>query len=300
MATFEGSGGLVTGGSAARVGPLARGLHFVATPIGAARDITLRALDILGSADVLAAEDTRTLRHLMEIHGIPLGDRPLVAYHDHNGAAARPRLLAALAEGRSVAYASEAGTPLVADPGYQLARAAIEAGHTVLAAPGPSAVLAALTVSGLPTDRFLFAGFPPAGAGDRKRMLAELAPVAATLVLCESPKRIGRLLTELVADFGGGRRAAVCRELTKRFEEVSRGRLDELAAEFDGRAVKGEIVLVIDRAAATAADPEAVEAALRAALQGAGVRDAAAGVARSFGLARRDVYALALKLADGN
>ena len=133
--------------------PLAPGLHFVATPIGAARDITLRALDILRAADVLAAEDTRTLRHLMEIHGIPLAGRPLVAYHDHNGEAVRPRLMRALEDGRSVAYASEAGTPLVADPGYQLARAAIAAGHKVLTAPGPSAVLAALTVSGMPTDR---------------------------------------------------------------------------------------------------------------------------------------------------
>ena len=146
---------------------IAPGLHFVATPIGAARDITLRALDILAGAEILAAEDTRTLRHLMEIHGIALGDRPLLSYHDHNGTAVRPRLLAALAEGRAVAYASEAGTPLVADPGFQLARAAIAGGYAVLAAPGPSAVLAALTVSGLPTDRFLFAGFPPAGAGDR-------------------------------------------------------------------------------------------------------------------------------------
>lgn len=286
------------GGSAARGGGLPPGLHLVATPIGAARDITLRALDILATADVLAAEDTRTLRHLMEIHGIPLGDRPLVAYHDHNGAAARPRLLAALAEGRSVAYASEAGTPLVADPGYQLARAAIDAGHAVLAAPGPSAVLAALTVSGLPTDRFLFAGFPPPGAADRARLLADLAPVAATVVLYESPKRIRRLLTELVASFGGERRAAVCRELTKRFEEVSRGSLAGLAADFADRAVKGEIVVVIDRAGAAEADPAAVAAALREALRGGGVKDAATEVSRAFGLPRRDVYALALRLAE--
>ena len=137
------------------------GLHFIATPIGAARDITLRALDILAGSDVLAAEDTRTLRHLMEIHGVALNGRPLWAYHDHNGEAVRPRILAALAEGKSVAYASEAGTPLVADPGYQLSKAAIAAGHVVLAAPGPSAVLAALTVSGLPSDKFMFVGFPP-------------------------------------------------------------------------------------------------------------------------------------------
>lgn len=276
---------------------IAPGLHFLATPIGAARDITLRALDLLSGADVLVAEDTRTLRHLMEIHGIVLGDRPLLSYHDHNGAMARPRLLAALADGRSVAYASEAGTPLVADPGFQLARAAIAAGHPVLAAPGASAVLAALTVSGLPTDRFLFAGFPPAGAGDRSRFLAELAPVPATLVLYESPKRVGRLLTQLVEQLGGQRQAAVCRELTKRFEEVSRGTLMGLAERFAGQSVKGEIVVVIDRGADVVADPAEVEAALRRLLAEASVKDAAAEVARSFGLARREVYGLAIKLS---
>jgi 16S rRNA (cytidine1402-2'-O)-methyltransferase len=276
------------------------GLHFVATPIGAARDITLRGLDILAGAEVLAAEDTRTLRHLMEIHAIPLGDRPLLSYHDHNGAAVRPRLLAALAQGKSVAYASEAGTPLVADPGFQLARAAIAGGFPVLAAPGPSAVLAALTVSGLPTDRFLFAGFPPAGAGDRARFLDEMAEVPATVVFYESPKRVGRLLGELVQSFGGGRQAAVCRELTKRFEDVTRGSLAALAEQFSGQAVRGEIVVVIDRATGAEADPMAVETALRAALVTGSVKDAAAGVARAYGLPRRDVYALALKLAAGN
>lgn len=275
-----------------------KGLHFVATPIGAARDITLRALDILAGADVLAAEDTRTLRHLMEIHGVSLGDRPLVAYHDHNGEAVRPRLLRALEEGRSVAYASEAGTPLVADPGYQLARAAIAAGHPVLAAPGPSAVLAALTVSGLPTDRFLFAGFPPAGAGDRARFLAEIAPVPATLVLYESPKRISRLLGELAQTLGGERQAAVCRELTKRFEEVSRGSLADLATQFADRDVKGEIVVVIDRGTAAVATKSDIEAALRQALRGASVRDAAAEVAEAFGLPRKEVYRMALGLSE--
>lgn len=277
---------------------LAPGLYFVATPIGAARDITLRALDILAAADVLAAEDTRTLRHLMEIHGIAIGDRPLLAYHDHNGERMRPRLLAALAEGRSVAYASEAGTPLVADPGYQLARAAIAAGAAVIAAPGPSAVLAALTVSGLPSDRFLFAGFPPAAAGPRRHWLAELAAVPATLILYESPKRIQALLTELVDTLGGERQAAVCRELTKRFEEATRGTLAELAAAFAGRTVKGEIVVVVDRAAAAAVAPAEVEARLREALECHSIRDAAAEVSQALGLPRRQVYQMALRLAD--
>lgn len=278
---------------------LAPGLHFVATPIGAARDITLRALDILASADVLAAEDTRTLRHLMEIHGIALGDRPLLAYHDHNGERMRPRLLAALAAGKSVAYASEAGTPLVADPGYQLARAAIAEGVPVTAAPGPSAALAALTVSGLPSDRFLFAGFPPAVAGARRQWLAELAGVPATLILYESPKRVQDLLGELAETFGADRKAAVCRELTKRFEEVTRDTLAGLVAGFAGRTVKGEIVVVVDRARPGAVDPAEVEARLREALECHSMRDAAAEVAQALGLPRRQVYQMALRLADG-
>jgi 16S rRNA (cytidine1402-2'-O)-methyltransferase len=278
--------------------PVPPGLHLLATPIGAARDITLRALDILASADVLAAEDTRTLRHLMEIHGVALNDRPLVAYHDHNGEAVRPRLLRALKEGKSVAYASEAGTPLIADPGFQLARAAIAEGCTVLAAPGPSAVLAALTVSGLPSDRFLFAGFPPTGAGDRARFLAELGQVPATLILYESPKRINRLLTEMADAFGKERLAAVCRELTKRFEEVSRGTLGGLAEAFAGRAVKGEIVVLVDRPGDLVVDEASIETALRDALARGSVKDAAAEVSAALNLPRKDVYRMALQLAD--
>ncbi len=278
--------------------PVPPGLHLLATPIGAARDITLRALDLLASADVLAAEDTRTLRHLMEIHGVALNDRPLVAYHDHNGEAVRPRLLRALKEGKSVAYASEAGTPMIADPGFQLARAAIAEGFAVLAAPGPSAVLAALTVSGLPSDRFLFAGFPPAGAGDRARFLAELGQVPATLILYESPKRINRLLTEMADAFGKDRLAAVCRELTKRFEDVSRGTLGELAEAFAGRAVKGEIVVLVDRPGDRVVDGASIEAALRDALAHGSLKDAAAEVAAALNLPRKEVYRMALQLAE--
>jgi len=275
---------------------LPAGLYFVATPIGAARDITLRALDILASADVLAAEDTRTLRHLMDIHGIAPGHRRIIAYHDHNGAAARPRLLGLLAEGKSVAYSSEAGTPMVADPGYQLARAAHEAGHMVTTAPGPSAMIAALTVAGLPTDRFTFAGFPPAAKGARKTWMAELAAMPGTLVIYESPKRVQRLLMELVQDFGKERQAAVCRELTKRFEQVLRGTLEELADRLAERPVKGEIVLVIDRDRRKAT-AETMEAALSRALETQSVKDAATEVAHALGLPRRQVYQAALTLA---
>lgn len=276
---------------------LPAGLYFISTPIGAARDITLRALDILRDADLIAAEDTRSLRHLMDIHGITLRDRPLLSYHDHNGERVRPRILAALAEGKSVVYASEAGTPLVADPGYALGAAAIAAGHPVTAAPGPSAVLAALTVSGLPSDRFLFAGFAPNAAAQRRRWIAGLGAVPATLVLYESPKRIHALLGDLAELLGGSRRAAVCRELTKKFEEVTRGTLDEIAAAFVGRSVKGEIVVLVDRARDVAVGAAEIEAALREALTCRTVKDAAAEVAARTGAPKREVYQIALKLA---
>ncbi len=275
---------------------LPAGLYFISTPIGAARDITLRGLDILRDADVLAAEDTRSLRHLMDIHGISLAERPLLSYHDHNAERARPRLLDLLAAGKSVAYASEAGTPLVADPGYQLGVAAIAAGHPVIAAPGPSAVLAALTVSGLPSDRFLFAGFAPNASGQRRKWIEGLKNVEATLILYESPKRIHALLGDLTAILGGMRRAAVCRELTKKFEEVTRGTLDDIAASYAGRTVKGEIVVLVDRARGSAAGAEDIESALREALTCQTVKDAAAAVAELTGAPKRHVYQLALKL----
>lgn len=273
---------------------IAPGLHFVSTPIGAARDITLRALDLLAGADVLAAEDTRSLRHLMEIHGIALGGRPLVAYHEHNESQALPRLIRAIEEGKSVVYASEAGTPLVSDPGFGLARAVIAAGLPITAAPGPSAVLCALTVSGLPSDRFLFAGFVPSASAARKRFLQDLVEIPATIILYDSPKRVRETLGDLVTLFGEDREAALCRELTKRFEEVSRGTLKDLANALAGREVKGEIVLVIDRAPPQQAARETVEAALDRAMASMSVKDAAAAVAEAFNLPRREVYQMAL------
>ncbi len=272
------------------------GLHFVATPIGAARDITLRALDILAGADVLAAEDTRTLRHLMEMHGVALNGRMVLAYHDHNGDQMRPRLIEALKAGKSVAYASEAGTPLVADPGFQLARAAIDAGLTVLAAPGPSALLCALSVSGLPTDRFFFAGFLPPKSAARKTALREVAQVPGSIVFYESPRRIDACLRDMIETLGANRQAAICRELTKRFEEIVRGTLGELSDSLAGRDLKGEIVVVVDRADPVQADAQTVEDALREALKTQSSKDAAAQVAQAFGLTRRDLYQLALSL----
>lgn len=272
---------------------LAPGLYFVATPLGNARDITLRALDILRDAEVLAAEDTRTLRHLMEIHGIPLGGRRIVAYHDHNGPEARPRLLAFLREGRSVAYASEAGTPLVADPGFVLARAAIAEGLPVTTAPGPSAVVAALTIAGLPSDRFTFAGFPPNAAGARRRFLAELAEAPGTLVLYESPKRVAATLAAAVEVLGGSRPAALCREITKKFEETRRGTLESLAEGAVTDPPRGEIVLCIGEGTNEASDQELADA-LKEALASKPLKEAAREVADRFGVSRRDLYQMGL------
>ena len=286
---------LATAG-APRASRLDPGLYLVATPIGAARDITLRALDILASADVIAAEDTRTARKLMEIHGVALAGRPLIAYHDHSGPGQRDKLVGQVAAGKSVAYVSEAGTPLVADPGYQLARGMIGDGLPVVAAPGASAVLAALAVSGLPSDRFLFAGFPPQARGAMTSWLTELAPVGATLILYESPRRVHRLLDVLSDVRGADRPMALCREVTKRFEEVLRGSVDEVRNDIADRTLKGEIVVVIGKGAPVQASAETMEAALRVALTTLSLKDAAAQVAAELGLKKRDVYQAALTL----
>ncbi len=278
--------------------PLSAGLYFVATPIGSARDMTLRGLDILASADLIAAEDTRTARKLMEIHGVPLDGRKIVAFHDHSGEGAIARLVADMKGGKSVAYVSEAGTPLVADPGYELGRAAIAEGLPVTSAPGASAVLAALTVSGLPTDRFAFVGFLPAAQKQRESEIAALRDVPFTLVFYESPKRVGEMLGNLRDVLGGAREAVVCRELTKKFEEVTRGSLAELAADFQGRPVKGEIVVLVGRAGAVEVADADVTAALREAMKTMRVKDAATVVAGAMGLPRRQVYQMALSLGD--
>lgn len=274
------------------------GLYFVSTPIGAARDITLRALDVLASADVIAAEDTRVTRRLMELHGVPLAGRSLIAYHDRNGAAQRPRLLSALAEGQSVAYASDAGTPLVADPGYRLARDVAEAGHPVHTAPGPSSMLAALTLAGLPSDRFLFAGFLPNATGARRKFLSELAGIDATLILFESPNRIGASLTDMAEVLGAGREVALCREMTKKFEEVLRGTLANVAEMTQARKLKGEIVLVVGPPLEQVGSAQDLDELLRTALKSGSVKDAVALVAQTTNIPKRDVYRRALELAS--
>ncbi len=275
------------------------GLYFVATPLGTARDITLRALDVLASADLIAAEDTRSLRRLMEIHGVPMRDRQVIAYHDHSGVAARGKILAALEVGKSVAYASEAGMPLIADPGYALSKAVSEAGYLVTTAPGATAVTTALALAGLPTDAFFFAGFLPNASGARRKRLEELRAIPATLAFYESPKRVAASVADM-ADVLGNRPAALCRELTKKFEEVRRLPLQELAASLVETPVKGEIVLLVDRAAAGVVSEGDIESDLRAALIDNSVKDAAAIVSEAHEMPRRKVYQMALKLAKEN
>ncbi len=277
---------------------LAAGLHLVSTPIGNLRDITLRALEMLAAADVIACEDTRVTRKLLEHYGVTT---PLTPYHDHNAETARPKLMARLEAGRSIALVSDAGTPLISDPGYKLVRAAREAGYAVSAAPGPSSVLMALCISGLPTDRFHFDGFLPAKQSARRARIAELARIPATLVLFESGPRLASALRDLAEGFGA-RDAAVCRELTKLYEEVRRGDLAALAASYAGEsAPKGEIVLVIAPPGAAPADAEGdIDAMLARALARMSVKDAVADVASVTGAARRDVYARALALTRGD
>ncbi len=257
----------------------------------------MRALDVLASADVIAAEDTRSMRRLLEIHGVPLGDRPVLAYHDHSGAKAREKLIGFLAAGKSVAYASEAGTPLIADPGYHLAKDAAAAGYQVTSAPGPSAIITALTLAGLPTDAFFFAGFLPNAKGARRTALEAVRDVPGTLVFYESPRRTGEMLKDAARVLGGTRDAVVCRELTKKFEEIKRGTLESLAEDIGGAALKGEVVVLIDRAGSEAVDEGDIETALETALENMSVRDAADSVAKAYGVNKRKIYSLALKLS---
>jgi 16S rRNA (cytidine1402-2'-O)-methyltransferase len=274
--------------------PLVPGLHIVATPIGNMRDITLRALDVLREADLIACEDTRVFAKLASTYGIAA---PTVSYSDATQDVAEPRIVRALAAGKRVALVSDAGMPLISDPGYRLVRAALAGDHVVTAAPGASAVPMALALSGLPTDRFFFGGFLPAKESERRRAIASAAAVPATLVFFEAPHRLAASLVDLAKLFGP-RPAAIARELTKLFEEVRRGPLTELAQHYALHPdVKGEIVLVIGPPGETEAPAaERLDEALRAAMAGASVKDAAAEVAARYGLRRRDVYARALEL----
>ena len=281
---------------ALETGSLAPGLYLVSTPIGNARDITLRALDVLASADVLAAEDTRSLRRLMEIHGVPLSGRQVLAYHDHNGPEARPKLLSALSDGQAVAYASEAGPPLVSDPGYALVREATRSGHRAFGVPGASAALTALVVAGLPSDRFTFAGFAPTGRGARRTFLGDMSHLKGTLIFYETPKRLSAFLDDALSELGGTRQAVICRELTKRFEEVRRGTLEELRDGLSDMSLKGEAVVCIGPAEEVAISEEDVKTAMAQEMETAPVKEAARRVSEALGVSRRDAYQIGLSL----
>jgi len=276
---------------------LAAGLYILATPIGNARDISLRALEILRVCNVIAAEDTRVTSKLLAIHGI---SRPLIAYNDHNGRETRPKILARLERGEAVVLVSDAGTPLVSDPGYKLVREVIAAGVAVVVVPGPSAVLTALALSGLPSDRFLFAGFLPSKAGERQTALEEVKAVHATLIFFESAQRLSESLAAM-ADILGDRQAVVARELTKLHEEVRRGALRELAAHYQAAgAPKGEVTLLVAAPTAAAPDNARIDAALKSALVFMPVKAAADLIAGLTGASRKQIYARALELKDAS
>jgi 16S rRNA (cytidine1402-2'-O)-methyltransferase len=279
-------------------GSIEPGLYLVATPIGNLGDISLRALQTLAAADCIACEDTRVTRKLTDRYAI---STHLMSYHEHNADEALPKIIERLAEGQSVALVSDAGTPLISDPGYRLVQAAVEAGHAVTAVPGASAVLAALSLAGLPTDRFFFEGFLPPKQGARQKRIAELSAIPATLVVFESGPRLGASLADLAAGLGT-RAAAVCRELTKLHEEIRRDNLKVLAAHYaDDAETRGEIVIVIAPPAAVETADTDVDELLRLALARVSVKDAVGEVALATGRARRDVYQRALELAkDGD
>ena len=276
------------------------GLYLVATPIGNLGDISLRALETLAAVNCIACEDTRVTRKLSERYGIAT---PLMAYHEHNAAEALPKIIARLGEGQAVALVSDAGTPLISDPGYRLVQAAVDAGHAVTAVPGASAVLAALSLAALPTDRFFFEGFLPPKQGARQKRIAELSSIPATLVLFESGPRLGASLADLAAGLGP-RSGSVCRELTKLHEEIRRGSLQSLAHDYaEGQntqpETRGEIVIVVAPPADIETADTDVDDLLRTALSRVSVKDAVGEVALATGRARRDVYQRALELAKG-
>jgi 16S rRNA (cytidine1402-2'-O)-methyltransferase len=284
-------------GAALDAPPLAAGLYVVSTPIGNLRDITLRALETLAAADVVYCEDTRMSARLLDHYGIRT---PRKALHEHNERARAEAVLDDLRRGGKVALISDAGTPLLSDPGFPLVRAAREADLPVFAIPGPSALLAALATAGLPTDTFTFIGFLPAKAGQRANALAAWKDSRETLVFYESPRRIGDSLAAMAEAFGADRLAAVALELTKRFERLHRGSLADLAAEFASDETRGEAVILVAGATETAVSAEDWQGALVAALADQPLRAAVDEITEKFGLKRKEVYdaALALKTRD--
>lgn len=272
------------------------GLYFVATPIGSARDITLRALDVLYSADLLIAEDTRSLKKLMNIHQIPIRGRKVISYHDHNGERKRPLILEEIKNGKAVSYCSEAGSPLIADPGFQLGREVIKAGYKVLSVPGACALIAALTVAGLPTNQFFYAGFLPTTKNIRIKFLENLKEIPATIVFYESPKRLNKSISDMLEVMGPDRSLVIARELTKKFEEIIRTSLTEVQRELGNRVIKGEIVILLGKKNESNLSITDIKELLLIEFEKYSLKESVANISVKTGINRSKVYKAALEL----
>ncbi|MFL2798879.1 MAG: 16S rRNA (cytidine(1402)-2'-O)-methyltransferase [Paracoccaceae bacterium] len=272
------------------------GLYFVATPIGSARDITLRALDVLYFADLLIAEDTRSLKKLMNIHQIPIRGRKVISYNDHNGERKRPLILEEIKKGKAVSYCSEAGSPLIADPGFQLGREAIKAGYKVLSVPGACALIAALTVAGLPTNQFFYAGFLPTTKNIRIKFLENLKEIPATIVFYESPKRLNKSLSDMLEVMGPDRSLVIARELTKKFEEIIRTSLAEVQQELGNRVIKGEIVILLGKKNKSSLNTADIKELLLLEFEKYSLKESVANISLTTGINRSKVYKAALEL----
>ena len=272
------------------------GLYFVATPIGSARDITLRALDVLYSADLLIAEDTRSLKKLMNIHQIPIRGRKVISYHDHNGERKRPLILEEIKNGKAVSYCSEAGSPLIADPGFQLGREVIKAGYKVLSVPGACALIAALTVAGLPTNQFFYAGFLPTTKNIRIKFLENLKEIPATIVFYESPKRLNKSISDMLEVMGPDRSLVIARELTKKFEEIIRTSLAEAQRELGNRVIKGEIVILLGKKNESNLSITDIKELLLIEFEKYSLKESVANISVRTGINRSKVYKAALEL----
>ena len=272
------------------------GLYFVATPIGSARDITLRALDVLYFADLLIAEDTRSLKKLMNIHQIPIRGRKVISYNDHNGERKRPLILEEIKNGKAVSYCSEAGSPLIADPGFQLGREVIQAGYKVLSVPGACALIAALTVAGLPTNQFFYAGFLPTTKNIRIKFLENLKEIPSTIVFYESPKRLNKSISDMLEVMGPDRSLVIARELTKKFEEIIRTSLAEVQRELGNRVIKGEIVMLLGKKNESSLNIADIKELLLIEFEKYSLKESVANISVKTGINRSKVYKAALEL----
>jgi 16S rRNA (cytidine1402-2'-O)-methyltransferase len=274
------------------------GLYLVATPIGTASDISLRALQVLGKVDLLVAEDTRTLRKLMIIHEISAGNRPILSYNDHNGSRQRSKILNILSKNKSAAFVSDAGTPLISDPGFRLVEATIRQGYSIHTVPGASSVIAAITVSGLPSDRFSFEGFLPTKKSEKTIFLTSFKFSKTTSVFFERASRLSNTLKTMEELYGAKRRIAICRELTKKFEEVKRGTLGEINCYYGDKVAKGELVIVLAPGDVFDHDDLKIHKELKKAMRKFTFRDSVTHVADYLGLSRQRVYRLGLQVKE--